>query len=255
MPRHDYRTPRLYVDHPLAAGVKLVLDGSQVNYLRNVLRLRPGDPVLTFNGRDGEWRAELADGGKRALFLAVEEASRAQTPVLDLHYWFAPLKHARLDYMVQKAVEMGVSRLQPVLTQHGQVARLNLERMRANTIEAAQQCGVLALPDIAAPLAFDRLIAERDPARLLVFCDEDAEIRDPVAALADVADSHRVAGAPAPPLAVLVGPEGGFADAERVALARLPNVARLALGPRILRADTAAVAALALVQSVWGDWR
>jgi 16S rRNA (uracil1498-N3)-methyltransferase len=252
MSPYDFRAPRLYVDHPLAAGVKLALDGSQINYLRNVLRLKPGDPVLAFNGRDGEWRAVLADGGKRALFLALEELSRAQTPALDLHYWFAPLKHARLDYMVQKAVEMGVGRLQPVLTQHGQVARLNLDRMRANTIEAAQQCGILTLPEISAPLAFERLIAERDPARLLVFCDEDAPLQDPVAALA-VARRDAVAGPP--PLAVLVGPEGGFAAAERAALIRLPNVARIALGPRILRADTAAVAALALIQAVLGDWR
>ena len=119
MPAYDFRAPRLYVDHPLAAGVKLALEGSQVNYLRNVLRLESGDQVLAFNGRDGEWRTALSDGGKRALFLAVEEPSRAQTPALDLHYWFAPLKHARLDYMVQKAVEMGVSALQPVITQHG----------------------------------------------------------------------------------------------------------------------------------------
>jgi 16S rRNA (uracil1498-N3)-methyltransferase len=252
MPAYDFRAPRLHVDQPLAAGVKLALDGAQINYLRNVLRLRPGDQVLAFNGRDGEWRAALADSGKRALFLGVEELSRAQTPALDLHYWFAPLKHARLDYMVQKAVEMGVARLQPVLTQHGQVARLNLERMRANTIEAAQQCGILTLPDIAPPLAVDRVIAERDPARLLVFCDEDAELEDPVAALAAARGNT---GAGPPPLAVLIGPEGGFAAAERAALVRLPKVVRLALGPRILRADTAAVAALALIQSVLGDWR
>jgi 16S rRNA (uracil1498-N3)-methyltransferase len=147
--------------------------------------------------------------------------------------------------MVQKAVEMGVSRLQPVLTRHSQVTRVNTERMRANAIEAAEQCGILWLPDIEAPVPFARLVAERDPARRLVFCDEDAELTNPVAALTGVAPS---------PLAVLIGPEGGFAEDERAALLKLPNVVRLSLGPRILRADTAAVAALALVQAVIGDW-
>jgi 16S rRNA (uracil1498-N3)-methyltransferase len=248
MPHYDFRTPRLYVEAPLAAAVSLALDPAQINYLRNVLRLRPNDPVLVFNGREGEWRAMLANSGKRALSLVVGQQVRAQTRPPDLHYLFAPLKHARLDYLVQKAVEMGAGRLQPVLTRHTQLTRVNLDRMRANTIEAAEQCGILTLPEIAAPVSFDRMIADRDPARLLVFCDEDADVRDPVAALA----SRR---AQRQPLAVLVGPEGGFSDDERAALLAAPNVVRLALGPRILRADTAAVAALALVAAVLGDWR
>ncbi|MGB6652426.1 MAG: 16S rRNA (uracil(1498)-N(3))-methyltransferase, partial [Xanthobacteraceae bacterium] len=157
------------------------------------------------------------------------------------------LKAARLDYMVQKAVEMGVSRLLPVLTRHGQVTRVNLDRMRANAIEAAEQCGILVLPEIAEPVALTRYLGERDPARLLVFCDEDADAANPAAALAKASAPNG--------LAVLIGPEGGFAAEERTALLSAPNVARLSLGPRILRADTAAVAALAVVQTALGDWR
>jgi 16S rRNA (uracil1498-N3)-methyltransferase len=250
MPRYDFSSPRLYVDAPLAAGERLALDGTQANYLRNVMRLKAGDGVLVFNGRDGEWRASLADGGKRSAALAVDEQTRPQTTPRDLHYLFAPLKHARLDYMVQKAVEMGASRLQPVSMQHSQVPRINLERMRANVIEAAEQCGILNVSEVAEPIAFDRMIAAREPSRVLVFCDEAADVRDPVAALA----AARNAAEPVP-LAVLIGPEGGFAEHERAALIKQPNVVRLSLGPRILRADTAAVAALALVGSVLGDWR
>ena len=224
MARYDFRTPRLHVAMPLAEGASIALDPAQANYLGNVLRLKTGDSVLVFNGRDGEWRGSLASTGKRKLALTIEGRTRAQTGALDLHYLFAPLKHARLDYMVQKAVEMGASRLQPVLTRHTQVTRVNLERM----------------------------LAERDPARLLVFCDEEAEVKDPVAALTEA--RGRVPPG-AMPLAVLVGPEGGFAPEERSALLALPNTVRLALGPRILRADTAAVAALALVGAVLGDWR
>jgi 16S rRNA (uracil1498-N3)-methyltransferase len=159
---------------------------------------------------------------------------------------FAPLKAARLDYVTQKAVEMGASLLQPVLTRHGQVTKVNTERMRANAIEAAEQCGILSPPAAAPLIALARLLAERDAGRWLVFCDEDAEVANPVDALSVV---------PPSPLAVLIGPEGGFAEDERAALLRQPNVVRLSLGPRILRADTAAVAALALVQAVVGDWR
>jgi 16S rRNA (uracil1498-N3)-methyltransferase len=218
-----------------------------------VLRRKAGDSVLVFNGRDGEWRAAVAAGRKRDLALTIGERTRPQTAGPDLHYLFAPLKHARLDYMAQKAVEMGASRLQPVLTRHGQVARVNLERLRANAVEAAEQCGILTLPEICPPAPLARLIAERDPGRLLVFCDEDAEVKDPVAALA--AERAPSAGPGPVPIAVLIGPEGGFETGEREALLKAPNVVRLALGPRILRADTAAVAALALVGAVLGDWR
>jgi 16S rRNA (uracil1498-N3)-methyltransferase len=246
MSGYDFRSPRLFVDAPLEPGGAVALQRAQAHYLGHVLRLKPGDRVLVFNGSDGEWSATL-EGGKRAACLAVGAQTRAQSAAGNLHYLFAPLKAGRLDYMVQKAVEMGVSRLVPVLTRHGQVTRLNPERMRANAIEAAEQCGILALPEITDPVALPRYLADRDPARWLVFCDEDADSADPAAALAAVPAQSG--------LAVLIGPEGGFADDERAALVKQPNAVRLSLGPRILRADTAAVAALALVQTVCGDWR
>ncbi|AXK83241.1 16S rRNA (uracil(1498)-N(3))-methyltransferase [Pseudolabrys taiwanensis] len=245
MPRYDFRTPRVHVEAPLTAGQAVAFDREQVNYLANVLRLKDGDAVLLFNGRDGEWGARLTFAGKRALAATPEEQLRGQPRPGDLHFLFAPLKHARLDYMVQKAVEMGASRIQPVLTQHTQVTRINRERMQANAIEAAEQCGVLAVPEIGEPLSFERAAAADD--RLLVFCDEDAEVKDPVAALEAVRRPV--------PIAVLIGPEGGFSEAERATLLKRPNTVRLSLGPRILRADTAAVAALAVVQAVLGDWR
>lgn len=250
MSRYDFRTPRLYVPDALAATVRIALDSNQANYLGNVLRLGTGAAVLVFNGRDGEWRAALESAGRRRLFLVVDECVRPQAGGNDIHYLFAPLKHARMDYIVQKAVEMGAALLQPVLTAHTQISRINLERMQANAIEAAEQCGILTLPEIAAPLDLDRTLARRDSRRLLVFCDEDAAVTDPVAALA----AHRAPGGRTR-VDVLVGPEGGFADHERTALLAVPNAVRLALGPRILRADTAAVAALALVDATLGDWR
>jgi 16S rRNA (uracil1498-N3)-methyltransferase len=246
MPAYDFRSPRLFVAAPLTAGAVLPLDRAQAHYLTTVLRRKTGAGVLVFNGRDGEWSAEL-EGQKRDVALVVGAKIRAQTAPADLHYLFAPLKSARLDYMVQKAVEMGASRLQPVLTRHGQVARVNLERMRANAIEAAEQCGILSIPEIAEPAELFSLLAAREASRVIVFCDEDAEVANPLAALS-VVPQHS-------PLAVLVGSEGGFAEDERAALLKLPNVVRIALGPRILRADTAAVAALTIVQAVVGDWR
>ena len=246
MARYDFRSPRLYVEASLEPGALVPLGPAQQHYLTHVLRLNSGGRVLAFNGRDGEWEGAL-EPNKRAAALRIDAKTREQTTATDLHYLFAPLKMARLDYMVQKAVEMGASRLQPVLTRHSQVARVNVSRMRANAIEAAEQCGILTLPRIDEAETLARVLVAREPSRYLVFCDEDADGSDPLAALAAVP--------PHAPLAVLVGPEGGFADDERAALLKLPNIVRLALGPRILRADTAAVAALALVQALVGDWR
>jgi 16S rRNA (uracil1498-N3)-methyltransferase len=225
------------------------LDRQQANYLVNVLRLKAGEAVLVFNGCDGEWRATVTSSGRRDTALMVGEQTRPQPAANDLHLLFAPLKHARLDYMTQKAVEMGVSRLAPVLTRHGQVRRINLDRMRANAIEAAEQCGILVVPGIAEPVELLAAVAAFSQHRLMIFCDEEADVRHPVEALSEFA------GEGVMPLSVCIGPEGGFAESERAALLALPNVVRLALGPRILRADTAAVAALALVQAVLGDWK
>ena len=244
MPRYEFRMPRLFVDVPLTAGTDAELDRNQANYLLNVLRLRQGDTVLVFNGREGEWRGSLAKEGKRAAVIRIEACLRPQPRPGDLHFLFAPLKHVRLDYLVQKAVEMGASHLQPVLTRHTQVARVNLDRMRANAIEAAEQCGILHVPSVGAAIGLEAAVSGD---RLLIFCDENAEVVDPVSTLAATRARRS-------PISILVGPEGGFADEERSVLAKLPNVVPIALGPRILRADTAAVAALALVQAVLGDW-
>ena len=246
MPPHDFRRPRLFVDAPLAAGGTVTLERDQSNYLGNVLRLATGDTILVFNGRDGEWQASIA-GRKRPDTLTIVDQNRLQARVPDLAYVFAPLKHARLDYMVQKAVEMGASTLQPVLTRFTQVSRVNSRRMRANVIEAAEQCGILNIATVAEPLPLDRYLGARAEERLLVFCDEAAESASPLKALqAALAASNGID--------VLIGPEGGFAEEERAMLARQKHTLTLSLGHRILRADTAAVAALALVQAVLGDW-
>lgn len=246
MASFDPSAQRLFVDAALNAGASVELDGNQANYLKNVLRLGQGDAVLLFNGRDGEWLAHLAEVGKRRVGLTVEQMMRPQTAPGDLWYLFAPLKHARLDYMVEKAVEMGASRLQPVFTRRTQAARVNLDRMRANAIEAAEQCGILAIPDVGDPIPLDHILGNWPDGRRLIFCDEDAAGEDTLATLRAV---------PPGPLAVLIGPEGGFDPVERAKLLKIPAVTRISLGPRILRADTAAVAALAVVQSMLGDWR
>jgi 16S rRNA (uracil1498-N3)-methyltransferase len=246
VPQLDFRSPRLFVDAALAPGGAVVLERGQSNYLGNVLRLAAGDTILTFNGRDGEWQASIA-GRKRPESLAIVAQTRPQDRLPDLAYVFAPLKHARLDYMVQKAVEMGASSLQPVLTRFTQVARVNGERMRANVIEAAEQCGILSIAAVAEPVALDRYLSRREGRRLLIFCDEAADAANPLRALqGEQAVSNGID--------VLIGPEGGFAEEERAILLRQPSALRLSLGPRVLRADTAAVAALALVQTALGDW-
>jgi 16S rRNA (uracil1498-N3)-methyltransferase len=250
MSRYDFAAQRLYVSAPLAEGEQIDLDYVQTNYVRNVLRLSEGAAILVFNGRDGEWRTAVGASHRKQVTLIVQQRTRPQEPRPDLHYLFAPLKHARQDYLVEKAVEMGVGLLRPVLTRRTQTSRINHERMRAHTIEAAEQCGILTIPDIAPTIGLDALLGEWDKNRFLVFCDEDAPSGDPLAAL------HSRGRAKRPyPLAVLIGPEGGFDAKEREALLGLPCVLRLPLGPRILRADTAAVAALALVQATLGDWR
>ena len=241
--RYDFSAPRLHVEGDLAAAGAVPLSKDQAHYLTNVLRLGNGDPVLAFNGRDGEWRCTL-EGRKASAALHPAEMTRPQPAPPALHLLFAPLKHARLDYMVQKAVEMGAGVLQPVITRRTQAGRVNEERMRANAVEAAEQCGILAVPEVRAPVRLDALLSGWDAARLMVFCDEDAEVADPLAAMR---------GAPRGPAAVIIGPEGGFDEVERAALVALPRHLRLSLGPRILRADTAAVAALALVGAVLGD--
>jgi 16S rRNA (uracil1498-N3)-methyltransferase len=245
MPSHNFRKPRMFVDAALETGATVTLERDQSNYLGNVLRLSAGDTILVFNGRDGEWQAAIA-GRKRPESLEITTRTRPQDRLPDLAYVFAPLKHARLDYVVQKAVEMGASKLQPVLTRFTQVARVNTERMRANVIEAAEQCGILGIAEVAEPASLDRFLSQRKSQRLLVFCDEATDVANPLNSLSGEKAAEGID--------VLIGPEGGFAEEERAILLRQPRTLRLSLGPRILRADTAGVAALALVQAALGDW-
>lgn len=245
MSTSDFHGPRLYVEAVLAARAPIACTTEQANYLLNVMRLGSEDEILVFNGRDGEWRVRLADVGKRRCALECIEKTRAQQVGPDIHYLFAPLKRARLDYMVQKATEMGVARLQPVLTRRTMAARVNDARMRSNAVEAAEQCRVLWVPEVAAPAQLDALLNSWDSTRRLVYCDESAQVDSPITALRSIAPG---------PLAVLIGPEGGFDPSERAMLHKQAFTLPISLGPRTMRADTAAVAALALVNAVLGDW-
>jgi 16S rRNA (uracil1498-N3)-methyltransferase len=244
--RANFRMQRLFIETPLAAGAVYEASREQFNYLVNVLRFEEGDAVLVFNGRDGEWRAELSFPSKKRLALTATEQTRPQPAPCDLQYLFAPLKVGRLDYLVQKAVEMGAGLLQPVMTQHVQGKITSMDRIRANVIEAAEQCGVLGIPPVADPRKLEDLLATWPKDRRIIFCDEGDAGQNPLPVLAGVKERQ---------LALLIGPEGGFSDAERGLLRSLDFVTAIPLGPRILRADTAAVAAMAVIQATIGDWQ
>ncbi len=243
MPRANVR---LFVEGRLSDGASIECTKDQAHYLGNVMRLRSGDAILAFNGRDGEWLAEIGAMRRNDCELLARKRLREQTGGPDIHYLFAPLKKARLDFMVQKATELGVAALRPVMTRRTVAERVKIERMRANVIEAAEQCGVLRVPEIFEPEKLDKILSEWPPERALVFADEAAAIASPLDALAKL---------PPGPAALLIGPEGGFAEDERQALLKMRFVHAISLGPRVMRADTAAVAALALMNAVIGDWR
>ena len=245
MARSQGRVPRLYCEQTLDAGSELSLSREASHYLVTVLRLGEGATVRLFNAIDGEWQCSLVQANRKAARITCDERLRAVKLPPDLDYLFAPLKSARLDYLTQKATEMGVRRLCPVITRYTVADKVNLERMRANSIEAAEQCNMVYVPDVAEPEKLAKLLVGWPDDRTLIFCDERAEAASPLDALSQVKPG---------PMAVLLGPEGGFSDEERDMILSVPNAVALSLGPRIMRADTAAVAVLALVQSVLGDW-
>lgn len=245
MPRYDFTSQRLFMDVSLAEGGTVELDRGQANYLLNVLRLGENDHVLVFNGRDGEWRAEIIPQGRKKAALKVAKQTRPQPAAYDLVYMFAPLKQARMEYMVQKAVEMGAGSLHPVLTEYTQLRKINIEKMHLQAIEAAEQCGILTIPTVQDLQPLEIAIEEIDRDRTIIFCDEGDLSQNPLSTLQGIQSQKH---------AVLIGPEGGFSEAERSFLKAQDNVVAIPLGPRVLRADTAAVAALALVQTVLGDW-
>jgi 16S rRNA (uracil1498-N3)-methyltransferase len=234
--------PRLFVEMALGEGVRVELDAAQANYLGNVMRLKGGDRLLLFDGASGEWLAEVAEAGKKRMTLSIIEPTRPQEAVPDLWLAFAPVKKGRVDWLVEKAVELGVARLLPVVTQRTIVDKLNLERMRAHIVEAAEQCGRTALAEIDEPVKLDAFLKGRDPGRTLYFADETGG--EPAA----------IAFQPGPAL-ILIGPEGGFTPDEGTAIRASTNAKPISLGPRILRAETAALAAVAAWMAAAGDWR
>ena len=237
-------TPRLHLEETLSAGGEIILSREQGHYLTGVLRLSSGDAVRAFNGRDGEWLAYLATVSKKSLSLRCERlVAEAKLPP-DIDYIFAPLKHARLDYVVQKATELGARRLRPVMTSRTVAERVNLDRMHANVIEAAEQCNLVHVPEVLEPEKLEKILATWEKGRSLVYCDETMVGHNPLESLKALRT----------PTAVLVGPEGGFTDEEKALLKSNAFVIPISLGPRIMRADTAAIAVLTLVQALAGDW-
>ena len=244
--RANFRMQRLFIDTPLSAGASVEVTAEQFNYLANVLRMGEAARILVFNGRDGEWMGQLSFPSRKKLVIAVMEQTRPQPEPPDLHYLFAPLKVGRLDYVVQKAVEMGAGLIQPVMTQHVQGKITNLDRLQANVVEAAEQCGVLTVPEVATPRKLRDLLDAWPSGRRMIFCDEGEESHNPLPLLTAIREKQ---------LALLIGPEGGFSEEERTLLRSLDFVTAIPLGPRILRADTAGVAAMAVIQASIGDWR
>lgn len=243
--RANFRMQRLFVTADLKSGTAIEASAEQFNYLVNVLRMGDDSDILLFNGRDGEWKATLSLPTRKRLLMTPMEETRAQPAAADLHYLFAPLKVGRLDYLVQKAVEMGAGVIQPVTTQHVQGKITSMDRLRANVIEAAEQCGVLSVPEVAEPVRLADLIEGWPRERRIIYCDEGDAGQNPLPILSGIKETQ---------LALLVGPEGGFSEQERTMLRGLDFVTAIPLGPRILRADTAAVAAMAVIQAALGDW-
>lgn len=235
---------RLYVDHPLGAGQSVPLDRDQAHYLFGVMRLAQGADVSLFNGRDGEWQAEVAEAGKRRGTLVCQSQSKPLQMPPDLWLCFAPIKKARTDFIVEKAVEMGVARLCPMLTEFTNSERVRVDRLQAHAVEAAEQCGATYVPEVTAPAKFAQVMQGWEASRAIMFCDE-----------AEAGKPATLPGALSGPTAIFIGPEGGFSPKERAALVSAEFAHPVALGPRILRADTAAVAALALWQTQFGDWQ